>query len=164
MQVMFVRHGIAEEQGPDGKDASRRLTEEGVARTRDAMRGLSRIVEPPRAIFTSPKTRARQTAELAAEQWNLPADQLRACDELAGLSAHAITQVIRECRQPVVMLVGHEPTLSQTIESLCTGERIHGFVEMKKAGCALVELDDNTRGRLLWLLTPRVLVALACQA
>ena len=56
-----------------------------------------------------------------------------------------------------VMLVGHEPTFSQTIQAL-TGAR----VEMKKCGLARIDVlvRQPLKGELTWLLTPKLVRAL----
>jgi len=67
MKLYIFRHGIAEDVGPDGTDDSRRLTREGVDKTRKAAAGIARLGAKPDVILTSPKVRAAQTADLAAE-------------------------------------------------------------------------------------------------
>jgi phosphohistidine phosphatase SixA len=63
-----------------------------------------------------------------------------------------------------VMIVGHEPMLSELVEQVCTGGRRIGFVDMRKAGCACVEValaptGETTAATLLWLATPKMLRA-----
>jgi phosphohistidine phosphatase SixA len=60
------------------------------------------------------------------------------------------------------MVVGHEPMLSQLVETLCVGTA-SGFVRLKKAGCAVLDVDFSAqppRGSLVWLATPAMLRAL----
>jgi len=61
-----------------------------------------------------------------------------------------------------VMLVGHEPWMSELIERLCVPRQSAGFIDLKKAGCALVEAplhrdEPAGRGVLRWLIPPRAL-------
>jgi len=70
--------------------------------------------------------------------------------------------MLRKRREQTVMIVGHEPTLSTVIEMLCAPNRPHPFVRMKKAGCALVDVDLDAAGigsggQLEWLLPPKAL-------
>jgi phosphohistidine phosphatase SixA len=54
-----------------------------------------------------------------------------------------------------LLLVGHEPHLSATIAQLISGEET-ARIEMKKAGCACVEVAkpvERGRGVLKWLVT-----------
>lgn len=106
------------------------------------------------AVLYSPKVRARQTAELAAETWD---EQDRA--RLAVLGALAggfdAAQAIEEMRilgdDGRLLLVGHEPDLSTVVAQL-TGANI----DMKKGGLAVLRLDGG-RGQLLALMRPREL-------
>jgi phosphohistidine phosphatase len=159
MHLILFRHGIAEETGPDGSDDSRRLTPEGVQRTRQAAAGLTRVAKPPSVILTSPLVRARQTAQIVGEAFDLLPREL---DELAHGPADAVIDRLRQRDEGVVLIVGHEPTLSRIIEQLCTGADHQSFVQMKKAGCACVQTQFDTPGtegasKLLWLATAKML-------
>jgi phosphohistidine phosphatase len=161
MQLLLFRHGIAEDHGPDGADASRRLTREGIEKTTEAARGLAKVADEPGAILTSPKVRAKQTADIIAEAFGERAEIL---DVLAGEDPDAILRALAKRDEERILIVGHEPTFSRLVESICTGQ-VRGSVEMKKAGCACVELDLQrngkvTHGRLEWLATPRMLRAM----
>lgn len=157
MQVMFFRHGIAEPHGPDGSDAARRLTADGVRKTREAAAGLARFADVPEAILTSPLTRAMQTAEIVGHALDL---RPQIADVLAYGPAEAVIEMLEGLALNTVMLVGHEPTFSECVERICT-RGAEGFVQMKKAGCACVSYDPGREGRLLWLATPKMLRAAA---
>ena len=163
MQLLVFRHGIAESLSPDGSDVARRLTPEGMDKTRRAFRGLSMIAPPPRLLLSSPKVRARQTAELAADVFDLPVQFLPA---LAEEDPFAVLDHLASLDDVDVMVVGHEPSLSQMIEALCTAERSESFIRLKKAGCALLTIDHTARGlvgrgTLEWLVSPSLLRKLA---
>ena len=161
MKLLLMRHGIAENSGPGITDAQRRLTGEGQRLTRLALQGLSQIVEAPAAIVTSPLTRAVETATIAAE---LFAVTPQAMPELAGHDAAPIIAALTGRKEPVLLAVGHEPTLSAIVERLCTAAAC-GFVEFGRAGCACVEADWGAKtahpGKLLWFATPHMLRELA---
>jgi phosphohistidine phosphatase len=58
------------------------------------------------------------------------------------------------------MIVGHEPNLSNVLALLLTGTADGARIELKKGGCAAVELTAFApRGgaTMLWLLPPRAL-------
>ena len=85
---------------------------------------------------------------------------------LADGSPSSIRRALTRRAEASLMLVGHEPWMSGLIESLCTDTRTRGWLELKKAGCALIEAplrSDEPAGRaaLHWLLPPRVLRTLA---
>lgn len=159
MQLLVVRHGIAEAAGPDGTDASRRLTQEGVEKTRSAARGLAFVGPRPMTILTSPRVRAMQTAEILGQVFDLPPQTLRSLGDASP--ARILTDLARH-RKDVVCIVGHEPVLSRLVELACGAQTPGGFIEMKKAGCACLDLVYDEQGpahpgQLLWLATPRML-------
>jgi phosphohistidine phosphatase len=155
VRLFFFRHGPAGSQSEwPGPDDDRPLTAEGRAIVARAGRSLARAGVTVDAVLTSPLTRARQTAEIAADKLGLT-DRLFDDDRLAhGLDRRRLTAIIAEHPDAqALMLVGHEPDFSATIAEL-TG----GAVVMKKAGVARVDLDESTmRGRLVWLVPPRIL-------
>jgi phosphohistidine phosphatase len=163
MRLLVFRHGIAEDTAADGTDAARVLTADGVARTRKAARALARLCDPPDVILTSPKARARQTADAAAEAFGSPIEVL---DELADGPPEPALRALARRSEGTVMIVGHEPMLSELVERLCTGGRSRGFIDLRKAGCACldVELDpggEAAEATLLWLATAKMLRAAA---
>jgi phosphohistidine phosphatase len=155
MQLFLLRHGIAEE-GAGKADADRVLTKEGHKRTVAAAKGLAKIYEPPDRLLVSPKTRAAQTAEHAAQAFKLKAETW---DDLGRAGAESLQEALEACVDTSLMLIGHEPTFSELIEVLCYGCH-HGQTDLKKAGCAVLELEGK-RAELQALLPPKVLVALA---
>src|SRR4051812_45345268 len=86
--------------------------------------------------LTSPKVRARRTADLACEVLGV---QVEEDDRLAGGDFDPVELAAGRAE---VMLVGHEPDCSQAV-ALVTGSR----VKMKKGGIAA--LDDHTPPLLL---------------
>ena len=155
MELYFFRHGHAEDaQGPDFDDFTRALTDKGIERTQAAGRALLRLNIKPVRLYTSPRLRARQTAEILGEAMGITPE---ARDEVNfGFNPHLISPMLTEIgNDAAVMFVGHEPDLSITVGALTGG----GEVEMKKGGMARVDLLARSplRGMLMWLLAPRVL-------
>ena len=68
-QLWLLRHAEAEPHG-SREDSSRRLTERGEQQARAAGAAIARMEVRFDAILYSPKVRAAQTAELAAEAWD----------------------------------------------------------------------------------------------
>jgi phosphohistidine phosphatase len=158
MDLLFLRHGIAEEQSESGADFDRRLTAEGRERCLEAAAGFQALDPRPTHVWSSPLIRAWQTAELVVPK---PAYALR--DELANASPADLLDALRALpADAVVVLVGHEPQLSSTIEHLLGAQ--HGLVSMKKAALARVSVDlaawPGRAAVLVWLLAPAQLRAL----
>ena len=159
MQLYVFRHGIAEPRRVDRPDTDRPLSPLGIERTLAAANGLARFADRPNVILTSPKDRARQSAGILGDLFDLAPEIVSVlADGLAGDVIH----MLRQRDEDRVMIVGHEPILSEIIESLCTQKSLPGFIELKKASCALVDAplhpEDAPRpGVLKWLLPPRAL-------
>lgn len=166
MDLVLFRHGIAEPlAGEVIHDADRALTPRGIERTTLAAHGLARIIDRPEVILTSPKTRAAQTAALVSEAFDLTPE---VCPVLASGDPAAVLRMLRDRREGRVLIVGHEPVLSELITLLCLGDDAGAvsFVDFKKAGAALVtgpirRSDIPGPATLEWLIPPRILRTLA---
>ena len=138
--------GTATRRTASGKpDAERDLTEKGERQSRAAGQALKRLGVELDVCLTSPKVRARRTAELACEALIAPIEE---DDRLAGGDFDPLELA---AGRGEVMLVGHEPDFSSAI-AMVTGSR----VKMKKGGVAA--LDDHL---LHVLLRPKDLRAIA---
>jgi phosphohistidine phosphatase len=156
-QLWLLRHADAEPHG-SREDSARRLTERGEQQARVAGAALALMGLGFESVLFSPKVRARQTAEIAAEGW--PAS------EQASLAVHEPLAGGFDARQALdllagmdadgrVLLVGHEPDLSSVVAEL-TGARI----DLKKSGLAVVRLE-GAGGELAVLMRPRDLALIA---
>jgi phosphohistidine phosphatase len=130
--LILMRHGHAEELRDD---FARRLTEEGRAAARRAGQALRAAHFSPQRIVTSSAPRARETAELVAEQCGyggvLQSEQaLYLAEEGPYLSAlRALPDALSR-----VLLVGHNPTLSalsRTLGEAGTELRPADYVELR---------------------------------
>ncbi len=156
-QLWVLRHAEAEPHGTRS-DSQRRLTPRGEQQARAAGLALARLEASFESILFSPKTRARQTAELAAQAWEQ--DQRELLQEHAPLAsgfdgADALRALSAIGADGRLLVVGHEPDLSRTIADL-TG----GRVDLKKGGLAVVRLE-GVGGELAVLMRPRELALIA---
>jgi phosphohistidine phosphatase len=142
--IWLLRHGDAED-GEGKPDAERELTEKGEKQSVAAGKALKTLGVELDVCLTSPKVRARRTAELACEALDCPVED---DDRLAGGDFDPLEIA---AGRGEVMLVGHEPDFSSAV-ALVTGSR----VKMKKGGIAA--LDDHI---LHALLRPKDLKAIA---
>ena len=142
--IWLLRHGDAED-GEGKPDAERELTEKGERQSRDAGKALRALGVEFDVCLTSPKVRAKQTAELACESLDCPIEE---DERLAGGEFDPLEV---SAGRGEVMLVGHEPDFSGAV-ALVTGSR----VKFKKGGVAA--LDDHI---LHVLLRPKDLKAIA---
>jgi phosphohistidine phosphatase len=152
-QLWLLRHGEAVPH--DSKpDADRELTARGERQAQAAGEALARLGVEFEACYTSPKVRARDSARLACGALGVAPEQV---EELAnGFDSDDALELLRAHGDDArVLVVGHEPSLSQVVYDL-TGAR----VDFKKGGIAAVRVG-NGRGELLVLLRPRELESLA---
>ena len=142
--IWLLRHGDAED-GAGKPDAERELTEKGERQSRGAGKALKALGVELDVCLTSPKVRAKRTAELACESLDCPVEE---DEQLAGGDFDPLEV---SAGRGEVMLVGHEPDFSSAV-ALVTGSR----VKFKKGGVAA--LDDHI---LHVLLRPKDLRAIA---
>ena len=160
MRLVVVRHGVAIDRMDPAcpPDPERFLTEEGIARTREAASGLKALGVAPDLLLTSPYVRAVQTAEIVAEALGVPKAEIRRTEAL--LPASAPDRLFRELAAAgagEAICFGHAPSVDLLL-ARALGVRLP-FTALKKAGAACVELDalSPPKGRLLWLATPKAL-------
>jgi phosphohistidine phosphatase len=144
--LWILRHGDAEDVA--ASDFERRLTARGERQARGAGRALARLAVQPDQAFTSPRVRALDTARLACTE--LGVEPAVHAPLGAGFSAaDALELLAGAAEDAAVLIVGHEPDLSQIVGEL-TGAR----VAMKKGGLAGIRLH-GAAGELVALLRPR---------
>jgi phosphohistidine phosphatase len=142
--IWLLRHGDAE-AGEEKPDAERDLTEKGEGQSVNAGKALKKLGVELDVCVTSPKVRAKRTAELACAALDCPVEE---DDRLKGGDFDPVEVA---AGRGEVMLVGHEPDFSQAV-ALATGSR----VKLKKGGIAAI--DDHI---LHVLLRPKDLKAIA---
>ena len=162
MKLLIIRHGPAgkrEEWEAEGKDDTLRpLTPKGKKEVRRSAAGLARLVPSLDLLATSPWTRAAQTAEIVAREYQC---EVAALEELTA--EHPPEDLMpwldKQRRRETVAVVGHEPHLGLLTGYLLTA-RSASFVDLKKGGSCLLELGDRPapgQAILEWLLTDREL-------
>jgi phosphohistidine phosphatase len=157
MRVYFLRHGEAGDPAQwTGADSDRPLTAKGKERIAREGSTLRKLSLAPDLIVTSPLVRAKETAAIVAGELKMK-DRLVE-DERVGLDFDPgrLAAILQEhVTAKAVMLVGHEPSMSQTIGHLVGGAKI----DLKKGGLAAVDLPDASAAdaELVWLIPPKVL-------
>lgn len=154
MYLVFVRHGKAE-YGRD--DFHRELTPEGketLIRYYPQMESLLRenfedFDGMSKAVLSSPKLRALQTAQLLAEHFDI--EPVEEAMELTNYSLAAALKRARQTACELVFLVGHDPMCSIWVSELCEKD-----ISFRKGAAALVDYrkPDKMEKPLLWLISP----------
>jgi phosphohistidine phosphatase len=167
MNLYFLRHGIAVERGDPRypNDSLRPLTAEGSRKMRRIATGMRALGLKLDVVLASPYIRARQTAEIVAGAFHAKR-KLHVADGLAPEgSAHQLIRLLKDkyAAAEHILLVGHEPDLSEMIGLLLAG-RTGVPLALKKGGLCLLTVESlacRRCARLEWLLTPRQLESIA---
>jgi len=162
LEVILLRHGIAENRGKDGSDYNRKLTEEGKMKLKKRLPHLKDIIKykDQVEIWSSPILRAKETAEILAEA--LETDKI-IYHEFIGEGAFDdfLMTMVKQDQEKTIIVVGHEPTLGDWAYELSEKS-----IMFKKGGAASfqVKLFDNRTPEtqdmvedveFSWYLTPK---------
>jgi phosphohistidine phosphatase SixA len=153
LQLHFLRHADAgDPEGWAGDDAMRPLSEKGELQAERLGSFLAEIGFKPDAIISSPKLRARQTAELVGSATGVG---VRLDDRLAGgFDPATVDAILADAGSPSrPVLVGHDPDFSQVLGWLANADGL----TMKKGAFARVDVRGpvaDGRGTLRWLVPP----------
>jgi phosphohistidine phosphatase len=165
MNLYFMRHGIAVDRADSGSgDRERQLTSKGIKRMNKAAKGLVTLSLFFDRILTSPLERARQTAKIVAQTLQLE----NRVEEVEQLSPEQSAQDLLRALVPYsdqkqILLVGHEPQLSNTISVLLSGTA-GAEIRLKKGALCCLEVDGlppKKNGVLHWVLAPKHLRQMA---
>jgi phosphohistidine phosphatase len=160
-ELYLIRHAIAEERGEAWPDDSKRpLSDDGKSAMRKAARGLVRLEVVFDIVLSSPFVRARQTAEIVANEYD-DRPPIVAIESLtpAGSFQAVLNDLEKHAKKSRIALVGHEPSIGELAARLAGLRRP---LEFKKG--AVCRIDVKTippagPGALRWFLTPRILRA-----
>jgi len=157
--ILIVRHGIAEERTEDKPDSERSLTKTGHARMRENARGIARLFPKAELILSSPLLRALQTALWVSRAFKKKVE-VEVTDALAPEGSTAeVAALLEQRKERGVILVGHEPNLTETMRHLASQAGWRG--DLKKGGCYLLRREEGSLYLLESLLTPKILRLIA---
>ena len=161
MSLFILRHGIATELNPHkfARDSERPLTPKGKRKLWESAEAMEAMELAFDLIVSSPYLRARQTAEIIAEAFNGRKEVLLSEHLTPGGSHKALVAWLNDLK-PLpndVLLVGHEPYLSEFISLLISGGT-GCSIALKKGGLCKLSAETLEAGRcamLEWLVTPK---------
>ncbi len=160
MDLFILRHAIADQRDPTKypDDSLRPLTEKGMKRMRRIAEGLRAAGITFDVIYTSPYTRAKQTADIVADVFGLR-NVLRETATLAvDGDPEELIDELKTAERDVssILLVGHEPYLGELISHLLVGDASLD-ITLKKGGVCKLTVGMLKYGKcatLDWLLPP----------
>ena len=138
------------------KDDRRPLDEEGILQARYVGRMLANLDVQVEQIVSSPLKRALQTASLVANELAVETavqidDALRPEADLAQF--HDMLSRVRQYES--VMVVGHNPNLTEFLSKTISPGAGAAQIDFKKGAVAKVEANGRS-GILHWLVTPKI--------
>jgi phosphohistidine phosphatase len=167
MNLHLLRHGLAADLGTHGltRDSERPLTPKGERKLWRIAEGMKTLELSFNIILSSPYLRARQTAEIIAEALHARRKVEFSETLIPAGNAKKLIELLNRVKPELqnVLLVGHEPHLSELISLLVSGKTGLGVV-MKKGGLCKLSSESLRYGRcatLEWLLTPGQLALMA---
>jgi phosphohistidine phosphatase len=165
MILYFLRHASAGEPVSNSKkDAKRALDEIGVEQCGYVGRALAALDVQVDAIVSSPLKRAAQTASLVGNEMGYEG-KLQLEDALRpGASFADFRRMLdRYVKYDALMVVGHNPNLSEFLGRSISETGCEAAVELKKGAVARLDMGRSSAA-LMWCLTPKVLRTLYAAA
>ena len=154
MELILLRHGKAEDFHAEG-DFARELVEKGVRQATRAGRLLNALDLRPDVVLTSPRIRAKQTAEHFCEAAGMPGPVMQPWIDCGMAPEEAFRELQGFVEFGRVMLVGHEPDFSELVEWLLGAT---GSVEVKKGSLIGMLVSPPSRdARLLFNVPPKLM-------
>jgi phosphohistidine phosphatase len=158
MIAYFLRHASAgqHKSNPD-KDERRPLDKDGIRQGHDVGRALAALDVQLDAVLSSPLKRATQTAALVANEIGYEG-KLEIVDALRPEAAFSAFQALlrKHETQDAILVVGHNPSLSEILSLLVSAGTNKDAVELRKGAVAKVEVLGKRAATLQWCLTPKV--------
>jgi len=165
MIVYFLRHANAGNHlANPKKDEKRALDKEGIEQCGYVGRALAALDVQVDTVIASPLKRATQTAALVGNELGHEG-KLQIDPALRPQATFAEFRKLLDkyARQEAIMVVGHNPNLSEFLGRIISDAGCEAAAELRKGAVAKVELR-RTSGSLQWVLTPKILRTLHAAA
>jgi phosphohistidine phosphatase len=165
MTIYFLRHASAGQRVSNPrKDEQRALDEDGIEQCRQIGRALAAMELQVDAIVSSPLKRASQTAAMVANEMGHEGKlQLDPALRPEATFSQFRELVGRYAKADAIMVVGHNPNLSEFLGRSITRGAGQAEINLKKGAVAQVETKRNS-AVLRWCLTPKVVAAIQATA
>lgn len=157
MLVYFLRHASAGQHKSDpAKDEKRALDEDGIEQCRYVGAALAAFDTQVDVVISSPLKRATQTASLVGNE--IGYDTKLQIDN--ALRPEATFEQFRDLlrrnsKHDAIMVVGHNPNLSEFASLLLSEGSADSGVDLKKGAVAKLQADSK-RATLEWCITPKI--------
>lgn len=162
MIIYFLRHGSAGEKRANPKqDEKRPLDKQGIEQCRYIGAALSASDIQVDQVISSPLKRATQTASLVGTEMGYEGDVKVEQAMRPEANFEAFREMLRKySKLDSIMVVGHNPSITEFCSLLLTNGIESQMVELKKGGVARVEYSGKNNAVLHWSLTPKLVRSL----
>jgi phosphohistidine phosphatase len=158
MDIYFLRHANAgEPKFSPAKDEKRPIDKLGIEQSHDVGRALAALDVSPDVIISSPLRRATQTAAVVANELGYE-DKVITDVALRPEANYEKFQDLlrRHGRREAIMLVGHNPSMTEFLNRLVYVDGSPNSIELKKGAVAKVEKNGRRPAVLRWCMPPKV--------
>lgn len=163
MQLLLIRHGVAEEREVYARtgqeDDLRPLTAVGRKHTRQIANGLVTLVPKLDVLAASKLSRSVESAALIARRYGIKSTVELPSLAPGGRAGDLLNWLKKQPVDQTIALVGHEPELGKLTSWLLSGMRTN-FMSYKKGGACLLRFDgevESGAARLIWSIPPKQL-------
>ncbi len=139
------------------KDEKRPLDKLGIEQSHDVGRALAALDVNVDVILSSPLRRATQTAAVVANEIGHE-DKVVTDPALRPDATFAQFRELlsRYSRKDAILVVGHNPSMTEFLNQLLAGGAAFHGVELKKGSIARVDKETRKPAVLKWSMTPKV--------
>jgi phosphohistidine phosphatase len=161
LELFILRHGEASKK-LDRTGGS--LTYTGISEIKNIANSIKTLGIKINLILTSPINVCKQSSDLINDVFNNKIS-IMVCNDLKpeGSFLNFYNEVIKYKDVPTILMVGHEPYLSNMISDIISNNNYNENrmnIILKKAGLSKIKITSTVprlKGELSWLLTPKIL-------
>ncbi len=158
MDIYFLRHANAGEPKLNpAKDEKRPLDKLGIEQSHDVGRALAAMDITVDSVISSPLRRATQTAAVVANEIGYEDKVITDAALRPGASYEQFQELVsRYNRKDAIMVVGHNPNLTEFLNKVLSGGSNLRAIELKKGMIARVEKIGRKPAVLRWCMPPKL--------
>jgi len=154
MEIILIRHSTAEDKRDDLEDYNRQLTEKGIKKFKklmpDLKEKLGKFDERNTALWSSPATRALETAHIVTNAFQLDISSIH--DFIYEGNFEKFSAGIKNVNQDTTLfVVGHQPSLGIWAKEM-TGKDMK--IKKGSVHCFKVSNQDPIQAELQWMVNP----------
>ncbi len=140
--LTLIRHATANRGEADMSDFNRPLTTQGQQDAINMGKHLASCQPLPDLLAASPARRAKETAQAIAKGFNIPQQQICWQNEIYNASLSQLLALIStlDDQHQTIILVGHNPALSDLCNHLSIDQKIAGLPT-----CAVCQMSFDVK-------------------